>query len=307
MAKGFPGGIIHSRSIVAALVVAMVSACSTTRQSSNDAYQASRYSQKHDSAPTAAPSVEHVTDAVPVPEVRTAAGNKSPYVVRGKKYRVLPTEIGYRQKGEASWYGSKFHGHATSNGEIYNMYAMTAAHKSLPIPSYVQVTNLANGKKVIVRINDRGPFHGGRIIDLSYAAAKKLGYLNQGTAKVEVIGIDPVAWQKKNAARLAQTEARRLAAQSSAGPGAIDAGSALPANTFLQVGAFSSGQAAEKLRSQLAGRLDHPVRINPPNAQTALYRVRIGPLADKMQVHKLRSQLAKNNIADPHLVYGTNP
>ena len=278
--------------LAATAVIGLVLAgCSTTSKS--DQYQATRYSQKNDSAPQAAPPVDHVKDAVPMPEVRTAAGNKSPYVVRGKKYRVLASEIGYQERGVASWYGSKFHGHATSNGEIYDMYGMTAAHKTLPIPSYVQVTNLANGKRVIVRVNDRGPFHDNRIIDLSYTAAKKLGYLNQGTAQVQVTAIDPVAWQQQNAARLAAAEAKRSAR----------GGSALPANTFLQVGAFSNPQTAKNLRDQLTQWLDHPVQINPPSANTGLYRVRIGPVADSHQVNKIRSLLAQKNLAEPHLVY----
>ncbi|BFM05446.1 septal ring lytic transglycosylase RlpA family protein [Halioxenophilus aromaticivorans] len=272
--------------------------------SSGDKYQASRYSQKHDSAPSLAPSVDHVQDAVPMPEIRTAAGNKSPYVVLGKKYRVLESEIGYKKRGVASWYGSKFHGHATSNGEIYDMYAMTAAHKTLPIPSYVQVKNLANGKTVIVRVNDRGPFHGNRIIDLTYAAAKKLDYLGQGTAQVEVTAIDPVAWQKQNAARLAAAEARRPAQASAVNAQTTSARVAsLPANTYLQVGAFSNQQAAEHLRDQLIQWLEHPVRVSPPGAATSLYRVRVGPVADTGQVSKIRSLLARNRLAAPHLVY----
>ena len=139
--------------------------------------------------------VSNLPDAVPKVEPIRKAGNKSPYTVLGKTYQVLPSSLGYRERGIASWYGNKFHGRKTSNGEIYSMYEMTAAHKSLPIPSYVKVTNLDNGRTVVVRVNDRGPFHGSRIIDLSYAAAKKLDYSNKGTANVEVVAIDPRARQ----------------------------------------------------------------------------------------------------------------
>jgi len=292
--------------VSAALAALVLAGCSST----SDRYQATRYSQKNDSAPSLAQSVDHITDAVPTPEPRTVAGNKSPYVVNGKKYRVLNSEIGYQERGVASWYGSKFHGHATSNGEIYDMYGMTAAHKTLPIPSYVQVTNLANGKKVIVRVNDRGPFHDDRVIDLTYAAAKKLDYLDQGTAQVEVVAIDPVAWQRQNAHRLAAVEVRAAAevrAVESVEPQAPapkhPGGYSLPANTYLQVGAFSSGQAAEDLRSQLAHVLDIPVLVNPPSKTMPLYRVRVGPVADNLQVSSIRSQLAQQNIANSHLVY----
>ena len=133
-------------------------------------------------------------DAIPEPEVkaepRSRAGNRS-YAVLGKRYQVRDSADGYVEEGMASYYGKKFHGRLTSNQEVYDMYAFSAAHKSLPLPSYVRVTNLANGKSVVVRVNDRGPFHAGRVIDLSYAAATKLGFTKQGTAKVEVRALTP--------------------------------------------------------------------------------------------------------------------
>ncbi len=133
-------------------------------------------------------------DAIPEPEVkdepRSRAGNRS-YAVLGKRYQVRDSAEGYVEEGMASYYGKKFHGRLTSNQEVYDMYAFSAAHKSLPLPSYVRVTNLANGKSVVVRVNDRGPFHAGRVIDLSYAAATKLGFTKHGTAKVEVRALTP--------------------------------------------------------------------------------------------------------------------
>ncbi len=133
-------------------------------------------------------------DAIPEPEVknepRSRVGNRS-YAVLGKRYHVMDSVEGYVEKGMASYYGKKFHGRLTSNQEVYDMYAFSAAHKSLPLPSYVRVTNLANGKSVVVRVNDRGPFHAGRVIDLSFAAATKLGFTKQGTAKVEVRALTP--------------------------------------------------------------------------------------------------------------------
>jgi rare lipoprotein A len=143
-----------------------------------------------DSVPDMIPDV----DAIPEPEVkaepRSRVGNRS-YAVLGKRYSIRDSAEGYVEQGMASFYGKKFHGRLTSNQEVYDMYAFTAAHKSLPLPSYVRVTNLANGKSVVVRVNDRGPFHAGRIIDLSYAAATKLGFVHQGTARVEVRALSP--------------------------------------------------------------------------------------------------------------------
>ena len=144
-----------------------------------------------DSVPDEIPDV----DAIPEPEVtnepRSAVGNRKSYAVLGKKYEVLDDAKGYVETGVASYYGKKFHGRRTSNLEVYDMYAFSAAHKTLPLPSFARVTNLDNGKSVIVRVNDRGPFHSGRLIDLSYAAATKLGYVSQGTARVEVRALMP--------------------------------------------------------------------------------------------------------------------
>lgn len=148
----------------------------------------SRYSQKHDSIPDRLPTELELKEPVPVVLAPSRGGNKN-YQVFGKPYSVLKTAQGYKATGTASWYGKKFHGHLTSNGEVYDMYAFSAAHKSLPLPTYLQVTNLANNKSVIVRVNDRGPFHQDRLIDLSYSAAYKLGMLNQGTAKVSIEAI----------------------------------------------------------------------------------------------------------------------
>jgi len=130
---------------------------------------------------------------LPQPETKSRYGNPETYVVFGERYHVLDTSDGYVERGIASWYGEPFHGRRTSSGETYDMYRLTAAHKSLPLPTYVQVTNLDNGLQIVVRVNDRGPFHEGRIIDLSYAAAKKIGMIGPGTARVEVRALDPPA------------------------------------------------------------------------------------------------------------------
>jgi len=153
--------------------------------------QASRYGVDNDSVPNDNLDVSKLVEPTPRNEPRSLYGNKSPYSVLGKSYTVLPNASGYDERGIASFYGSKFHGYKTSNFEDYDMYQFTAAHKTLPLPSYARVTNLENGKSVVVRINDRGPFHENRIIDLSYAAAVKIGVWPKGTGLVEVRAIDP--------------------------------------------------------------------------------------------------------------------
>lgn len=134
-----------------------------------------------------------IPDAVPREEFKSRSGNPESYVIDGITYRVMATSAGYREEGIASWYGGYFHGRPTSSGDVYDMYLMTAAHKSLPLPTYVRVTHLANGRSVILRVNDRGPFVSDRIIDLSFAAATKLGMAAIGTARVEVVALDPPA------------------------------------------------------------------------------------------------------------------
>lgn len=148
-----------------------------------------RYAQKHDSAPIRPPTQMELKDAE-VKHEPVGRGN-NPYVVFGKSYKPMKVRKPFNQTGIASWYGKKFHGHLTSNGEVYNMYGMSAAHKTLPLPSYVRVTNLSNNKSVVVRVNDRGPFHESRIIDLSYSAAVKIGVFDTGTAEVKVETILP--------------------------------------------------------------------------------------------------------------------
>ena len=173
------------------LLALFMTACAST-PSSRGGGKYGRYNQEHDSIPANPPNLDNIPDLEPIDEPRSAGGNKD-YDILGKHYRVLASTDGYREQGYASWYGEKFHGHLTSNGEIYDMYSLSAAHKTLPLPSYVRVTNLDNGKSTVVRVNDRGPFHDGRVIDLSYAAAYKLGMLGKGTAPVMVEALVPGA------------------------------------------------------------------------------------------------------------------
>ncbi len=261
-------------------------------------------------APDRAPSVllnaKKIDDAVPRVEPRSRGGNRSPYQVLGKWYKVVDDTQGYRERGYASWYGVKFHGNKTSNGETYNMYQMTAAHKHLPLPSYVRVKNLENGKEVIVRVNDRGPFHQGRIIDLSYAAATRLDILKKGTAKVEIEVIDPAAWLAEQKAGRASRQvagkeaslqvAQDTAPRTSTVPKPTAAGDASEIDPlYLQVAAYQSLETAQMLQQRLLAKLgrmgqvhaDTNVVIHPsPSGQ--LYRVRIGPLAGHQQLAQLR-------------------
>lgn len=233
-----------------------------------------------------------IRDAVPRDDPIRAAGNKSPYTVLGKTYRVLPSARGYEATGIASWYGRKFHGRRTADGEIYDAYAMTAAHKTLPIPSYVRVTNLDNGKTAIVRVNDRGPFHGNRLIDLSWAAATKLGFVDKGTAHVRIEAIDPdsstVAKRSNQPApRRSKRESDRSAATAASGGG----------HPYLQAGAFSEYPSAEALRRKLEGLVDKPVSVSATESgQQTYYRVRIGPLRDRAEAEAIIPKLLLHNL-----------
>ncbi|WP_415906210.1 septal ring lytic transglycosylase RlpA family protein [Neptuniibacter sp. QD72_48] len=264
------------------LAIALVG-CSSTSTTTNSG----RYSMRHDKAPDRPVDVSHVKDAVPKVEPKSRGGNKSPYTVFGKQYWVMNSSLGYNETGTASWYGKKFHGHKTSNGEIYDMYKMSAAHKSLPIPTYLKVTNLANNRQVIVRVNDRGPFHGNRIIDLSYAAASKLDILKYGTGNVRLEAIDPRAWQRSGAVVAATPE-----------PAANIAG------RYLQVGAYSNRDSAEYVESRLRPLLPElAVLIRPTTTNNrTLYRVQIGPLKSDTSLTDLTQKVEQMGHKNPRLV-----
>jgi len=199
----------------------------------------SGFSHWGDGAPNRYVDVSAIPDAEPQIVPYSRYGNPDTYVVNGRRYRVLKTSAQFQQQGIASWYGTKFHGHKTSSGEPYDMYAMTAAHKSLPLPTWLEVTNRNNGKKVIVKVNDRGPFIGDRILDLSYAAAAKLGVTDTGTAPVTIRAIDPAQYlARKRQSQQIQvattavppvTSAAPVQATPSAPPGNTDAKISPPA------------------------------------------------------------------------------
>ena len=233
-------------------------------------------------------------DAVPRREPRSKYGNGPVYEVLGKRYTVMPSSEGYQERGVASWYGTKFHGNLTSNREVYDMYQMTAAHKTLPLPTYVRVRNLRNDKSIVVRVNDRGPFVHNRIIDLSYAAAMKLDMIGDGTSMVEVTAI--------NLERPTQDRPVRKATPP-APPEATGSGLAHPHTIFVQVGAFGERANAERRLGALSlAGIDGAFIHEETTSARTLYRVRIGPVADVVQYDALVDKLESIGITDPYLI-----
>ncbi|MDT8896259.1 septal ring lytic transglycosylase RlpA family protein [Halomonas sp. I1] len=256
-----------------------------------------RYAMSSDAYPQQPPDVSRVPDAVPRPEPRSRAGNKSRYEVWGKTYHVMSDASGYERRGTASWYGKKFHGYATSNGEIYDMYKMSAAHRTLPLPTYARVTNLDNGRSVIVRVNDRGPFHSEREIDLSYAAASRLDILDRGTGRVRVEAINPEAWQAR------QKGQPTPPSTAEPDPVAQDSGRDAAEPVYLQVAALGSADNAEALKERLEGALSRPVRIA---SAAGLYRVQVGPLKHADQIDPVRGQLSRVGFGQAFVVNGAD-
>jgi rare lipoprotein A len=242
--------------------------------------------------------LSQVQDAVPRVEPLSRGGNPTSYVVFGKRYYPMRESRGFVERGIASWYGSKFHGRKTSNGEVYDMYQMTAAHTRLPLPTYVEVTNLENGRSAVVRVNDRGPFHENRIIDLSYAAASRIGMLGKGTALVEVRAIDPRVIDPPRS-RVATTPDATVA------PSASQPGSPAPyaPRIFLQAGAFSDEGNAQRFRTKLEGDLARSVRISPVDAEAGrVHRVQVGPLASVEIADQVSEALHTLGVANPVVV-----
>lgn len=317
-----------------------------------------------------------IPDAVPRVEPLSRSGNPASYQVRGKRYFTKKASTGHLERGLASWYGKQFHGRKTSSGERYDMYAMTAAHKTLPLPTYVQVTNMENGRTAVVKVNDRGPFHGPRVIDLSYSAAKKLGVIQKGTAMVEVRAIDASRPAGDSGPFLASQRAKKRelkglekgergeppalarhepkptpipsAKRATVATGPVDSGpeanqeralesalaaveakpvaqpGALPANPaeaavekvlgssvdasghdlYLQVGAFGDPSNAERLRQRLVANLSEQVRVQRSAAgQSALYKVRIGPLGSEGEARAVSAKLVTLGVDQPRRVW----
>lgn len=260
--------------LLAALAAALLAGCR--------AADTGRYALAVDRAPSAPVDAADIAEVAPEPVRRTRAGNRSPYTVLGRTYEVLPTEEGYSACGVASWYGEKFHGRRTANGEIFDMYRVSAAHRTLPIPSFARVTNLDNGRRLIVRVNDRGPFRDGRIIDLSWAAALKLGYAGRGTARVRV---DAVTVD---------------------GNGRVTTAGEEPplAGRYLQVGAFARADRAIRLADRLRAMTGHPVFVRRLLAAdgAATHQVRVGPFAGEDAAGELADRIVAAGLGRPYTV-----
>lgn len=282
--------------IVAALIL---SGCASSPPPETD--HSSRYTISQDRAPEGDFDVSGLGDARPRYEAPRSAGNKSPYTVWGKQYTVMDSNDGYVERGTASWYGEKFHGHKTSNGEVFDMYEMSAAHKSLRIPGYARVTNLDNGRSVIVRVNDRGPFHGDRLIDLSYAAAKKLGYQGKGTARVEVAAITV---EKDGTMTLAgrpfsgggePVPVEKVADNADVSSGA--------SGLFVQLGSFSSRNPAEVLLGKARGVIENPMRVRAVDtASGRFHRVQVGPFSNPDEARQAQARLENRGFGQTILL-----
>ncbi|MCP4271947.1 MAG: septal ring lytic transglycosylase RlpA family protein [Gammaproteobacteria bacterium] len=256
-------------SLFGILILLLLTACST---------------KVPDSGPSGHVDVSGIPEVIPWDEPHSRGGNMSSYKVLGKRYYVLRSAEGFTERGVASWYGNKFHGNNTSNGEVYDMYAMTAAHKRLPLPSYVKVTNLNNKRSVVVRVNDRGPFHKGRIIDLSYVAAKKLGITQTGTAPVEIVAITGSSTTVGN-----QTVTQPVSKNES---------------IAVQVGAFSLKSSAQEVSQKLANHFMMPVTISEIISNgKKLFRVRLGPFDSINKARDWIEKLDKTTFGPASLVY----
>lgn len=258
-----------------------------------------RYSILQDHAPTGDINVDHLPDIVPQWEPKSRGGNKSPYEVWGEKYWVMDSAEGYVAEGTASWYGNKFHGHKTSNGEIYDMYAFSAAHKSLPLPSFVKVTNLDNQRSIVVRVNDRGPFHGDRLIDLSYAAAARLGYHKKGLARVRVEAITPA----QGGSSPSVTSEKRASLSNKPVPTTSNTmnASTKAALIFshLQVGAFSTDVPANDLKRRLFEAFDTRVNVSINKQSDGLYKVLLGPFDGDASLSQWQQELQQAGFGSP--------
>jgi len=235
-----------------------------------------------DSGPSRPPAgIDSIPEPEPREEPRSRYGNPSSYEVFGQTYYVLDSAHGYDEEGIASWYGKKFHGERTSSGEEYDMYAMTAAHTSLPLPTYVRVTNLNNDKSIVVRVNDRGPFLHNRIIDLSYAAAHRLDFVDSGTAPVRV---QAITGQSGNAASGDR--------HGNIGDGPLR----------IQVGAFGERRNAEALKARLQRQNIRPIRIQSERGRRTVHRVQVGPLEGERRIREMLDRLSEVGINDTRLI-----
>ena len=274
------------------LLVLLLAGCAGTGQQrqSDD-----RYTLSQDTGPDREFDVSSIEEPEPRYEPPSKGGNKSPYEVWGETYEVMDSAEGYEAEGVASWYGRKFHGHLTSNGETYDMYELSAAHRSLPLPSFVRVTNLENDRSTIVRVNDRGPFHSERLIDLSYAAARVLGFEGQGTARVHVEAV---------AASPDHADGGSEESGNEAGP---EEDPALPSGNkedrlFVQVGAFGNLTAATQLKAQLHMVTAGEVHLVESRSGEQVHRVWVGPFRERGAAEQARQAIEQNELGQPIII-----
>lgn len=281
-----PFGKTKFLKLIVIILIFSASSCSNKNKKRTPITNEGRYSISQDLAPDRQDFDTTTLEQWDIkPEPKSRYGNHSPYVVFGKTYYLADTKKDFEQSGKASWYGKKFHGHTTSNMEIFDMYKLTAAHRTLPLPSYVEVTNLDNNKKVVVRVNDRGPFKSKRIIDLSWAAAKALDYDTKGLANVRIKLIHNNESQA-NKPQLALTSPSLNSDELK----------------FLQIGAYSQKSKAMDIAGQLSQLILLPIHVSNTLATTPLYRVRIGPLSGNENIIDLIHKVHQKGFTNTKLV-----
>lgn len=277
--------------VISLTVVFLFFACAQKQTTKKPLLSTGRYSISQDHAPNSAGfNISTLEQWNIQPEEKSRYGNHSPYVVFGKTYHLADANKDFEQTGTASWYGKKFHGHTTSNMEIFDMYKLTAAHRTLPLPSYVEVTNLDNNKKVVVRVNDRGPFKSKRIIDLSWAAAKALDYDKKGLANVHI--------------RLIQTPKVQPSAKTQSPNQTVEykTNHSLEGLKYLQIGAYSKKKKAIKVAQQISKIVLLPVHVTNTVSSNPLYRVRIGPLSESENIIDIIQQIHRKGYTQTKMI-----
>lgn len=258
--------------------------------------------EQQDSAPLIRKDVSNIPNATPKYELYSKYGNPSTYEALGKTYRVKKSAVNHVERGIASWYGTKFHGRRTSSGEAYDMYQMTAAHKSLPLPTYAEVTNLDNGRKIVVKINDRGPFVDGRIIDLSYTAAIKLGIDKKGTGRVELRTITFPEHGGRAVAKAVPLAAPFKITKIESIPTSLQEERPSRSLIYLQMGSFSERENMQRMFNRLIDASVSNVTILQPNTASPYFRLRIGPLLSRNHADNMAVQLQTMGFGKPYVV-----
>ncbi len=271
--------------IIVAICLSLGIGCSNThRRSSKARRHQHKYTKIDDGAPKSKRKVNiaKIPNAIPKVEKKSRIGNPKAYKVFNRTYKVMRSSKGYRERGIASWYGSKFHGFKAANGETYDMYAMTAAHKTLPLPTYVKVTNLNNKRHIIVKVTDRGPFNS-RLIDLSYAAASKLGILAKGTGRVEVQAIDPRNYKPRSKKKPIISEKKIIEAKN---------------KQFVSVGEFPTQKSADAATKKLQTKFKKPVYVQKITTakNTTKFKVQVGPITKTEELQSIKNQVQKLDL-----------